>query len=66
MSLIYEGDVCQPTIIGLDNGDKIKTKIERHLPIMNEYIAEALAKGNEIVIKCHNNKIFLYELKYEE
>lgn len=66
MVFMEEGNIGEPTIIEMDHEEDIKKNIENYMAIVVEHIAEALAKGNEVVIRCHNDKIFIYELKYME
>lgn len=71
MTFIIQGNTGLPTVIEMEHGIvenkyNIEDNLRNHEPIFTELIAECLARGNDMNIKCHNGKIFLYELSYQE
>lgn len=66
MTLVGEGNVGLPTVIIIDRSYTMEQNIRMNDEVISTVVAEALAKGNEIVMKSHNDKLFIYELKYCE
>lgn len=66
MTLIKEGKCGLSTIINIERKADHKTNIEHSLMIGMKYISEALAKGDEVILRCVNDKLFINDIEYVE